>query len=37
LEGYKVYKRQWTKIAKEYVKTRTPVQVCSHAQQFVKN
>eukprot|EP01080_Neovahlkampfia_damariscottae_P003680 gene3680-6494_t len=36
LLGYQECGRQWTKIAKDYVKTRTAIQVTSHAQQYIR-
>eukprot|EP01080_Neovahlkampfia_damariscottae_P003551 gene3551-6286_t len=36
LKGYEKYGRQWSKIAREFVRTRTRVQVISHAQQYFK-
>eukprot|EP01080_Neovahlkampfia_damariscottae_P008230 gene8230-55_t len=36
LKGFKACGRQWAQIAKEYVKTRSRIQVISHAQQFIK-
>eukprot|EP01080_Neovahlkampfia_damariscottae_P008071 gene8071-12532_t len=36
MKGYEVCGRQWAQIAKEFVKTRSRIQVISHAQQFIK-